>query len=321
MFIKLITIAKNTLVETLRQPVFSIILLICLIMLLISPSLTMFSIDDDNKLLREISYSTIFISGLFIAVFSASGAITQEVESKTAATVLSKPVSRITFVLGKFFGISGAVALCHFLSSAVMMMIIRHGVLQTARDEVDWTVITALSVIFLLGIIVGALANYSWDWNFASTAILTSSITAAAAFITLSFIDKQWQFNPAENNFSAFDLYSSALIFLAIIVLVSLAVLFSTRCNMVLTLLLCIGVFLLGLISDYIFGRFAADNIFAKIAYSAVPNLQVFWISDAIYLDSTVPFQYVLKCGAYSLSYAAGVIALAASFFQRREVG
>ena len=321
MFIKLLVIAKNTFIETLRQPVYSIILLICLLMLLLSPSITMYSIDDDNMLLREISYSTIFLSGLFIAIFSASSAITQEVESKTASTVLCKPVPRFIFVVGKFLGVAGAVALSHYLASLIMLLILRNGVMQTARDEIDWTVIMVISAIFILGLLAGGLANYSWDWNFSSTAILTSTIVGTIGLGALLFINKQWQFNPAENHLDLFDLYSSLLLLLAIILLVSIAVLFSTRCNVVVTLLLCIGVFLLGLISDYVFGRFAIENIFAKIAYAAVPNLQIFWISDAIYLDSKIPGAYVVKCAVYSLCYTTGIVAIAAALFQRREVG
>jgi hypothetical protein len=290
-------------------------------MLLISPSITMYSIDDDNKLLREIAYSTIFLSGLFVAIFASAGAITQEVESKTASTVLSKPVPRFIFVLGKYFGIAGAVAIAHFLSSVVMMLIIRNGVMQTARDELDWTVITLLSAMFILAVVVGAFANYSWGWNFCSTAVITASGIGAIGMLLLYFTDKQWRFNPAENHFAIFDFYSVLLLLLAILVLVSVAVLFSTRCNIVITLLMCIGVFLLGLVSDYLFGRHADTNLLSKITYMVLPNLQVFWISDAIYLDSSVPAGYVLRCSLYALCYSTGMISLATALFRGREVG
>jgi hypothetical protein len=89
----------------------------------------------------------------------------------------------------------------------------------------------------------------------------------------------------------------------------------------VVTLSACIGIFLLGLISDYTFGRFAETQLWAKIGRFLVPNLQVFWISDAIYEGSTVPVKYILISAAYALCYAGGILSLAVALFQRRQVG
>ena len=65
----LVTIAENTLIETLRQPVYAVIISIALLLFLISPSLAMYTMDDDNKLLREIGLSTLFLT--FNIIFCA----------------------------------------------------------------------------------------------------------------------------------------------------------------------------------------------------------------------------------------------------------
>ncbi len=61
------------------------------------------------------------------------------------------------------------------------------------------------------------------------------------------------------------DIYGSVLLLLAAIIIVALAVALSARFNIVVTLSACIGIFLLGLISDYTFGRFAETQLWAKI--------------------------------------------------------
>ena len=76
---KLFTIAKNTFIETLRQPVYAIIIIAALLLFFASPSLTMYTMSDDNKLLRELGLSTLFIASLFIAIFSACGAVAEEI--------------------------------------------------------------------------------------------------------------------------------------------------------------------------------------------------------------------------------------------------
>jgi ABC-2 type transport system permease protein len=318
---KLWIIAANTFTETLRQPIYAVIVISGLILLFISPSVTMYTLDEDIKLLRELGLSTLFLSGLFIAIFSAAGAVTEEIETKTITTVLSKPVSRSVFILGKFFGVVTAVALAHFILTLAMLMAIRHGVLSDAADTHDWTVITAAAIIIGGSFLLTAFLNYSYDWNFTATGMGLLAGLSALSVVFLTFIDRDWTYNPANNKFTAFDINASILLFLAVVVLVALAVLFSTRCNVVLTLTFCVGIFLLGLISDWVFGRFAETYTWARIGYILVPNLQIFWASDAIYGSGTIPFRYILQSSVYTLLYTAGILSFSVALFQKRQVG
>jgi hypothetical protein len=96
---------------------------------------------------------------------------------------------------------------------------------------------------------------------------------------------------------------------------------FSTRFNIVITLTCCVAVFLLGLISDYIFSRFADQHLWAKIGKVIVPNLQVFWVSDAIQQGSAVTLGYIAISSVYAVLYSAGILFLAVAFFQKRQIG
>ncbi len=318
---KLLTIARNTFTETLRQPVYALIIVAASLMFLLSPSLTMYTMSDDNKLLRELSLSTLFLSGLFIAIFSASGAVAEEIERKTIMTVLTKPVPRPIFIFGKFLGVTAAVALAHYICTVALLMTVRHGVIESVAETHDWTVIFAASGATAITLLLTAFLNYFYDWKFSSTAVVLLSLFATITVVFLSFIDRDWQFNPAENGFNAFDIYASILLFLAVVIIVALAIAFSTRFNIVITLSCCIGVFLLGLISDYVFGRFAETHIWARIGRVIVPNLQVFWISDAIYEANPVPVKYILIAASYAVFYSIAVLFCSIALFQRRQVG
>ncbi|MHC5116945.1 MAG: ABC-2 transporter permease, partial [Planctomycetota bacterium] len=287
----------------------------------LAPAVSMYTLDEDIMLLRELGLSTLFLAGLFIAVFASTGAITEEIESGTITTVLSKPISRPTFVIGKFLGISMAVALSHLLITMALLMIVRHGTLETASDEIDWTVITAAGAGILATLIITAFLNYIYDWNFPSTGVVLGTVFFGFGILFLVFVDKEWKFNPVGSHFEMFDIIASGLLLLALFALVALAILFSTRFNEVVTLTLCVGVFLLGLISDWVFGRFADQHIWAKIGSILTPNLQIFWVSDAIYETGTVPAAYLLLAITYSALYTAGILALAVAFFQRRQIG
>ncbi len=318
---KLLTIARNTFVETLRQPVYAVIIGAALLLFLLSPSLAMYTMDDDNKLLREIGLSTLFLTSLFVAIFSASGAVAVEMESKTIMTVLTKPVQRPIFIIAKFLGVLGAVAVAHYLCTIALLMAIRHGVLENASDTHDWTVLGAGAIIVVLTFLFSAFFNYAYDWKFSSTATIVASILGTFGIVFLAFIDPHWKFHPAENGINALDIYGSVLLFLAAVIIAALAVAISSRFNIVITLSACVGLFLLGLTSDYIFGRFAETHLWARIGRALVPNLQVFWISDAIYEGSAVPMKYLLVSGMYTLCYTTAILALAVALFQRRQVG
>jgi ABC-2 type transport system permease protein len=318
---KLIAIAKNTFIETLRQPVYAIIIVAALLLFLLSPSLTMYTMDDDNKFLRELGLSTLFLSSLFVAIFSASGAVAVEIENKTILTVLTKPIQRPIFILAKFLGVLAAVALAHYLCTIGLIMTIRHGVLESAGDERDWTVIISAIGVAGIAVILSAFFNYVYDWKFSSTALVIAAIGGTFALVFLSLIDRTWQFNPAKNSIHALDVYGSILLFLAAMIIAAIAVAISSRFNIVVTLSACLGVFLLGLISDYVFGRLALTYAWAGIGRALIPNLQIFWISDAIYEGSAVPFKYLAIAATYAVSYTAAILAVAVALFQRRQVG
>jgi hypothetical protein len=200
-------------------------------------------------------------------------------------------------------------------------MAIRHGVLETVNDTHDWTVLGAAGVVVISVCLLSAFFNYAYDWKFLSTAMVLAGIFATFAIVFLAFIDRNWQFNPAENGINAVDVYGSVLLLLAAIIIVALAVALSARFNIVITLSACIGIFLLGLVSDYAFGRFAETELWARIGRYIIPNLQIFWISDAIYEGSEIPLKYIAISASYALCYTAGILALAVALFQRKQVG
>jgi ABC-type Na+ efflux pump permease subunit len=281
----------------------------------------MYSMSDDSKLLREIGLSTLFLTSLFIAIFSASGAVAEEIQNKTITTVLSKPVRRPIFIVAKFLGVAAAVTLAHYICTVALLMAIRHGVVEAVWDTRDWTVVGTAGLVTVLTFFLTAFFNYTYDWKFSSTAVVLAGIFGTVGLVFLIFVDRNLKFNPQDNGMNLLDVFGSVLLLLAAFIIVGLALALSTRFNIVVTLSACVGVFLLGLVSDYVFGRFAETHLWAKICYFLVPNLQMFWISDAIYEESTVPVKYIIISGCYAFCYTTAILALAVALFQRRQVG
>ena len=60
---------------------------------------------EDVKMYKDSSLMTIMVLAILVAVWTASVSVADEIEGRTALTLLSKPISRRQFVLGKFLGI------------------------------------------------------------------------------------------------------------------------------------------------------------------------------------------------------------------------
>ena len=102
-------IARATTKEAVRQPVFLLCMALAMVVLMVNTVLPFFSLGDDVKMLKDCGLATILISGLLIAVWTASTSVAEEIDGKTAMTLLSKPITRRQFVLGKYIGIIQAV--------------------------------------------------------------------------------------------------------------------------------------------------------------------------------------------------------------------
>ena len=160
---------------------------------------------------------------MFISIFSASAAITEEIESKTIITTLSKPVPRFIFILGKFFGVIGALLLAHYIFTIALLMSIRHGVLTSVADTHDMTVLLCAGITIGLPLVITTFLNYFYDFKFTSTSIIFISIFATISIAFLAFIDNEWKYNPAGNKIAAFDIYASILLLIALFVLTAAA--------------------------------------------------------------------------------------------------
>jgi ABC-type transport system involved in multi-copper enzyme maturation permease subunit len=102
-------IARATTKEAVRQPLFPLLMAIALIMLVMNTFLPFFSFGEDFKMLMDCGLATILIAGLLLAVWTSSTSIAEEIEGKTAMTLLSKPINRRQFIVGKYVGIMAAV--------------------------------------------------------------------------------------------------------------------------------------------------------------------------------------------------------------------
>lgn len=99
-----LAIARQTVKEALRRRVMWIFLIIGVFLIALGPVFGFLSPKDSETVLRSLGLAAILLAGLFITIVTCIYLIPVEIERRTIYTVLSKPVQRYEFVLGKFMG-------------------------------------------------------------------------------------------------------------------------------------------------------------------------------------------------------------------------
>ncbi|MEO0588736.1 MAG: ABC-2 transporter permease, partial [Planctomycetota bacterium] len=189
---QLLTIASNTYIEAIRQPVFAVLLLIGVLAMTLNVHIAAYTLEADNKLMIDLGLSSIFLIGLLIAAFTATGVVSEEIENRTALTVVSKPVQRPVFILGKYLGVASAMVLANLVLGLSFLLSLRHGVQQTARDDVDYPVLLFGLLAVLGGILFAAWTNYHLRWVFTSTFAHAVAVGGVIAFGLVMLVSKEF---------------------------------------------------------------------------------------------------------------------------------
>ncbi len=104
-------VAQAAFREGVRQPMFWLIVLFAFIALSGAPIVPYFTFGEDYIMTKELGYDFIMLATVVFGVLAATLFVTDEIEGRTAITLMSKPISRRQFLLGKFVGIMLASAL------------------------------------------------------------------------------------------------------------------------------------------------------------------------------------------------------------------
>jgi hypothetical protein len=324
---KIFAIARVTFFQVVRQPIYGILLLLALGIMAMAPSVTAFTMDDDNKMLQDLCLSTILLVGLIISAFAAAGAVSDEIDDQTILTILTKPVNRLAFIFAKAIGIIAALAVAYLYMSLVYLLVLRHGVLWAAYLERDLPVL-----VFGLSAVAGALlfaavANYLFEWKFQPTALTVGLPLLILAVILTGFFDKSFKFQTFGTLYSGQVFAASYLLLLATSVLAAVCLASSTRFNVVWTMLIAFITLCLGMTWDNLVlaPLNAATTDLARagwsVLYAIVPNFQEFWMIDALNAGKTLQPIYLLTATGYAAVYIAAMVLIAFALFLGRQIG
>lgn len=268
MLVQTSTIAKNTFVESVRQPVVFVVIMIAAVVQVVSTAGTGFSmgmtesseVGADNKLLFDIGLSSVFGFGTLLAAFVATAVMSREIENKTVLTIVSKPVARHNVVLGKYLGVAATILISTVTMLVFLLLAIRHGVLSTAADEVDVPVVLFGFLAVFGALALGTWCNFFYGWSFPQTFVLLLFPFALAAYALVLCVSKEWKLQPPHTDFKPQIMVACAALVLSVLVLSAVATAASVRLGQVMTIVVCVGVFIASLMCDYFVGTRVFQN-------------------------------------------------------------
>src|SRR6266403_4481214 len=127
-------IAYNTYREAVRDRVLYNLVFFALLLVGSTPLFGQISVGLERIVLVNLGLTAISIFGVVIAIFIGIGLVSKEMEKKTLYTVLSRPVRRWEFILGKYFGLSLTLAVNTFFMAIgffAALLYVTHSIAHT----------------------------------------------------------------------------------------------------------------------------------------------------------------------------------------------
>lgn len=273
-------IARATTKEAIRQPLFLLLLFLALLLIVVNSFLPFFSLGEDFKMLKDCGLATVLISGLLLAVWTSSTSIASEIEGKTAMTLLSKPITRRQFVVGKYLGIL-------------------HGVLALI---IPLMIVLSLAIFFRVGYDARESGRGNLDY-----------------FQEGTFIPNAERFIEVLQVLPGYALIFLEIAVLSAIS-VAISTRSPMVVNIVSCLAIFVVGHLTPVLVQSGELRFEVVEFMARLIATVLPNLDSFNVSAAVATGQLIPPVYLLEALVYSVAYIAAAILLSFILFEDRDL-
>lgn len=302
------TVALAAFREGYRQPMFWLLFVGTILLLFASMVIPYFTFGDDFKMMKQLGFDMIMLATVLFSVLAASISISDEIEGRTAITLMSKPVTRRQFLLGKYFGILLAGAAMTLLLGVVFNWVLHiKPYFDRLEDAVDPLVIQAQNAITpgLQQLVPGTEAK-----------ALMKGVGAWAG--------ASWA-----------NTLGLALGFGQVMVLLAIAASLATRLPMVVNLVVCLVFFFLGHLAPVLVqvseqltrsqgGALNLVSFLAQLFDKLLPALEFFSTSQVIIRETTLdlgPFaMYVGSVLLYAGLYSAIALLFGLILFEDRDL-
>lgn len=150
---KIRSIAFNTFKEAIRDRILYLLFFFAASCFIFSRILALLTVGDRVKIISDVGLASLSLFGALMAILMGTGLVYKEIDKKTIYTLLSKPLYRYQFLLGKFFGLVLTLFIMLLLMSLIFLAL-----LFFHTFAIEWEMFIAIFYIFLELCIITAVA-------------------------------------------------------------------------------------------------------------------------------------------------------------------
>ena len=313
-----ITIHKTSFLQIARHPIFYLVLSFAAFLVFISQKLVLFSFHTELNMIRELGLSTLVLWGVFVCILFTHQGVFAEFENRSAMTLLSKPLRRSSYVIGKYLGLLRALFLGSLLLTLTLILTLWiheglpklelalvHSSASSIHVYLDQPPCDSMSgpVLSLGGASLGAPLRFSMTPE-----------SAVWSYVTDHFFPSNvWPM-----------LIGGLLSFVQVAVIASFSLCLATFFPTVIVAVGTLSFYLVGHLSDYLVGIFQRDvTLFVfvrQMVRCVIPNLEQFNPADHLSRGEALPAIYVALALLYGILYVLVVLGTTAFAFSRREL-
>src|SRR5436305_5874924 len=174
---RILHIATNTFREAVRDRVLYNLIAFALLLSAAAILVGQVSLGIERLVVVNLGLTAVTLFGVVIAIFIGIGLVSKEIEKRTLYTVLSRPVRRWEFVIGKFVGLTGTLLVNTFFMAIGVFLALLY--VAHRFERADGAILAALYFIILEFIIVCSLALFFSSFS----SPLLSAVFAFALFV------------------------------------------------------------------------------------------------------------------------------------------
>ena len=316
----ILAIASTTARELAGQPAIMLLVLAGMLLTAFVPLLHFHDFGEPGRICRDGGLAYQLVIGTLVAVASTAASIHGELANGTALAALGKPVSRGAFLVGKWLGAFAVVARFWFcvLASSLVAWRVPQRFTDFGDEGMGYVVDSAAQCALLLlpaaALAVGGFLHNRLRRRFCPTVLATATWLSAALLAACVLFDRQWRLAPAAANIDAAAVPAALLVLFALAANSAFAAALSTRLPAAPVLVASLLLVAAGLSWDSITA--AAP----PLALLPVPNLQSFWMCDALAGGGALPRGYLPVALAYTLASVAVALGAGILLFRRRDL-
>jgi hypothetical protein len=285
--------------ESVRQWMFLLLIVISLPLMAIFDILPYFTFGEDLKMVKELGYDLLVMLGSLFVVICASTSISDEIEGRTAVTLMSKPISRRQFLIGKFVGILLAGTVLVVLLGWFMVWMFIYKADDEARANPLQKLVDPAWVLDL---------SRRWAPEGAPYDIVRGMglwiDEAGAVFPGLVIVTSQ------------------------VMVLLSIAVALATRLHFTINFLVCAGFYFLGHLTPVLtavsYNKMQLVKFTAGVFDVFLPGLEHFDMSGAVVRDTPLPpgdfALYTANVALYAVTYSVIALLFGLILFEDKDL-